>query len=86
MKANKNITIKIDVDNNAEFANLIDNTVFGLLKEIIIADAATKSPKGEQAIIENYKENIYDGDIPIMPIFANQILLLEEEKFLERVH
>ena len=82
MKANKNITIKIDVDNNAEFANLIDNTLFGLLKEIIVADAATKNPKGEQAIIENYKENIYDGE---MPIFANQILLLEEEKFLERI-
>ncbi len=73
MNENPNIAIKMDVTNNDEFRNLIDNNTFGLLKEIILADAAIKHPKGEKAIIEEYKDYIYD-DEELMPIFRRQIL------------
>jgi len=81
MKQNPNIVIKMDVINNEEFGNLIDNSAFGLLKEIILSDTAIRRPKGEEAIIEYYKENIYDGE---MPVFSREISLLERNRQMER--
>ena len=81
MNQNPNITIKMDVINNDEFGNLIDNSAFDLLKEIILSDTAIRRPKGEEAIIEYYKENIYDGE---MPVFSREISLLERNRQMER--